>query len=81
MTDLNPNSVGLRHIHPLTIIDSPYEPDTFWAFNLTPVETHKRILTYNNIDDIDVYVGVGSSPKRAVKQLFKLLVTNKVIEL
>ena len=81
MTDLIPEGagVGVRHIHPLTIIDSPYQPETFWAFNLTPVETHKRILTYNNVDDMDVYVGVGSSPKRAAKQLLQLLVTNNVL--
>lgn len=75
MTDLNPNQTGIRHIHPLTIVDAP-TGDTYWAFNLSAKATHKMLNTYLEVEDIPVVVGVGSSPKRAAKHLLSLMLDN-----
>ena len=75
MTDLNPNQTGIRHIHPLTIVDAPTGRH-YWAFNLTSVETTKMLFTYHYVTDIPVLVGVGSSPKRAAKHLLSLMLDN-----
>jgi hypothetical protein len=73
MTELNHKKFGLRHIFPLTVVSSPVNEKEYWAFNLSAVETHKMLLTYNDVSDIPTHVGVGSKPTKAARCLLSLL--------